>query len=146
MTLVAVGVAVAYWSVMLGLARPAFQVLYSGRYMEVAHLLPIVALGSIAWCGSFGSAIALRAMESPSSVFVAFGLATVASVLIGIPATWAFGVSGAIWGTNVSDLLSWMILVWILRRRMAGRSLGIDGLAWWKSSGSQTLPEEFPVE
>ncbi|MBZ5571456.1 MAG: hypothetical protein LAO09_06210 [Acidobacteriia bacterium] len=146
MTLVAVGVAVAYWSVMLGLAQPAFRVLYSGRYLEVAHLLPIVALGSIAWCGSFGSAIALRAMESPVSVFVAFGLATVASVLIGVPATWAFGVSGAIWGTNVSDLLSWMILVWLLRRRMAGKSLGIDRFAWWRSTGSQTLPEEFPVE
>jgi len=146
MTLVAVGVAVAYWGVMLWLRQPVFHLLYSGRYSDVAHLLPIVALGSIAWCGSFGSAIALRAMESPSSVFTAFSLATVASLVVGIPATWAYGVTGAIWGTNVSDLLSWMILIWILKRKMAGRSLGVERLSWWRGSGSQALPEEFPAE
>lgn len=146
MTLVAVAIAIAYWTVILVLERPVFGLLYSGRYMELARLLPIVALGSIAWCGSFGSAIALRAMESPASVFLAFTLATVGSLLIGIPATWAFGVSGAIWGTNVSDLLAWVILVWILRRKIAGRSLGIERFALWKAAGSRPLPEELPVE
>jgi O-antigen/teichoic acid export membrane protein len=132
MTLVAVGVAIVYWAVLFWWQGPAFHALYSGRYTEVAHLLPIVALGSIAWCGSFGSAIALRAMESPSSVFVAFAFATAASLIIGIPATWFYGLSGAIWGTNVSDLLSWVFLVWILRRKMAGRSLGIERFAAWR--------------
>ena len=132
MTLVAVGVAVAYWSVVFLLKGQAFGALYSGRYLNVAHLLPIVALGSIAWCGSFGSAIALRAMESPASVFVAFSLSTAASLVIGIPATWYYGLSGAIWGTNVSDLLSWVFLIWMLRRKMAGRSLGIERFALWR--------------
>lgn len=146
MTLVAVGVAVAYWGVMLWLQHPVFRILYSGRYTEVAHLLPIVAIGSIAWCGSFGSAIALRAMESPSSVFIAFGLAAAASLLVGIPSTYFFGVTGAIWGTNVSDLLSWVFLVWILRRKMAGRSIGLERFAFWGATRPQALPEEFPVE
>lgn len=145
MTSVAVGVALAYWGVIFCLERSVFHALYSGRYMEIAHLLPIVAFGSVAWCGSFGSAIALRAMESPSSVFFAFGLAAVASLLIGIPATWAFGLPGAIWGMNVSDFLSWMFLVWILRRKMAGRSIGWERFAW-RSANSQVLPEEFPAE
>jgi len=146
MTLVAVGVAVAYWSVMLWLQRPAFQVLYSGRYMEVAHLLPIVAVGSIAWCGSFGSAIALRAMESPASVFVAFGLAAVASLVVGIPSTYFFGVTGAIWGTNVSDLLSWVFLVWLLRRKMAGRSSIMERFVAWRTASPPVAAEEIPVE
>jgi O-antigen/teichoic acid export membrane protein len=146
MTLVAVGVAGVYWLVVLSLQRSAFHALYSGRYMEVAHLLPIVAIGSVAWCGSFGSSIALRAMESPSSVFIAFGLSTVASLVVGIPATWFFGLSGAIWGTNVSDLLSWMFLVWLLRRRMAGRSFSLERILARRETSRQGLPEEFPAD
>lgn len=141
MTLVAVGVALAYWAVIFWWQGPAFHALYSGRYLEVAHFLPIVALGSIAWCGSFGSAIALRAMESPASVFVAFALATAASLIIGIPATWYYGLSGAIWGTNVSDLLSWIFLVWMLRRRMAGRSLGLERFAAWRGRADVSVAE-----
>ena len=146
MTLVAVGVAVAYWIVVFSMQRTAFHALYSGRYMEVAHLLPIVAVGSIAWCGSFGSAIALRAMESPASVFIAFGLSTVASLLVGIPATRVFGLSGAIWGTNVSDLLSWIFLIWLLRRKMNGRSFNFERFLERRQAGPQALPEEFPAD
>ncbi|MFZ0636311.1 MAG: polysaccharide biosynthesis C-terminal domain-containing protein [Candidatus Acidiferrales bacterium] len=142
MTLVAVSIAIVYWAVILWLKAPAFRALYSGRYTEVTHLLPVVALGSIAWCGSFGSAIALRAMESPSSVFVAFSLATVLSLIIGIPATWFYGLSGAIWGTNLSDLLSWIFLVWILRRKMAGDSLGIERFAGWRFTQKPAVVEE----
>jgi O-antigen/teichoic acid export membrane protein len=147
MTLVAVGVAVAYWIVILATQKTAFHALYSGRYMEVAHLLPIVAIGSIAWCGSFGSAIALRAMEAPSSVFIAFGLSTVASTLVGIPAAKIWGLTGAIWGMNVSDLLSWMFLIWLLRRKMAGRSFNFERfLERHESRQPQALPEEFPAD
>ena len=147
MTLVAVGVAVAYWVVILATQKAAFHALYSGRYMEVSHLLPIVAIGSIAWCGSFGSAIALRAMEAPSSVFIAFGLSTVASTIVGIPATKIWGLTGAIWGMNVSDLLSWMFLIWLLRRKMAGRSFNFERfLERRESRAARALPEEFPAD
>jgi|HubBroStandDraft_4_1064222.scaffolds.fasta_scaffold119751_1 O-antigen/teichoic acid export membrane protein len=146
MTLVAVGVALAYWVVVLATQRSAFHALYSGRYMEVAHLLPIVAIGSIAWCGSFGSAIALRAMESPASVFIAFGLSTVVSTLVGIPATRYFGLTGAVWGMNVSDLLSWMFLIWLLRRKMAGRSFNFERFLERRGARQQVLPEEFPAD
>jgi len=146
MTLVAVAVAVGYWIVILCFRGAVFHFLYSGRYTEVAHLLPIVALGSIAWCGSFGSAITLRAMESPASVFVAFAFATVASLLIGIPLTWAFGVSGAIWGTNVSDVLSWIVLVWLVRRKITGHSGAIERFASWRSTSTQAFSQEFPTE
>jgi len=146
MTAVAIAVALGYWVVMLVAQGKVFHLLYSGRYTEVSHLLPIVAIGSIAWCGSFGSAIVLRAMESPASVFAAFGLATIASLIVGVPASWAFGVSGAIWGTNVSDFVSWLILVWILRRKIAGRPLGIERFTFWKGRPAQALPEELPAD
>jgi O-antigen/teichoic acid export membrane protein len=146
MTLVAIAVAVGYWIVILATQRTAFHALYSGRYMEVVHLLPIVAIGSIAWCGSFGSAIALRAMEAPSSVFIAFGLSTVASTIVGIPATRIWGLTGAIWGMNVSDLLSWMFLIWLLRRKMAGRSFKFERFLEQRQPGAQALPEEVPAD
>lgn len=131
MTLVAVAVAVGYWLVVLLFRSQAFHLLYSGRYTEVATLVPAVAFGSIVWCASFGSAITLRAMESPAAVFAAFGLSAVLSVVIGIPATWRFGVSGAVWGINSSDLLSWGLMVWMLRKNISGDTGFLDRLRWW---------------
>jgi O-antigen/teichoic acid export membrane protein len=119
MTLVSLGGAVAYWALILPLQNTVFRFLYSGRYMEVAHLLPVIAFGSIVWSAAYGPAIALRAMESPASVFVAFSLATGLSLLIGIPATWAFGLKGAIWGSNLADVLSLVFVLLVLRRKIA---------------------------
>ena len=86
--------------------------------MEVAYLLPALALGQIFWSATFGPGLALRAMESPRSVFVGLAVATVASVLVGLPATWAFGLKGAIWGSNLADFLSFGALVYVLKRKL----------------------------
>jgi O-antigen/teichoic acid export membrane protein len=120
MTLVSLGGAIAYWAIILPIHGPVFHFLYSGRYMEVAHLLPLVAFGSIVWSAAYGPAIALRGMESPASVFVAFSLATGLSLLIGVPATWAFGLKGAIWGSNLADVLSLLFVLVVLRRKIGG--------------------------
>jgi len=145
MTMVTAGGAIAFWAVILPLRGPVFHLLYSGKYMEVAHLLPLIAFGSIVWCAAFGPAICLRAMESPASVFVAFSLATVLSLLVGIPATWAFGLKGAIWGSNLADVLSMVIVTVILRRQIAGRDV-VGWTSWWKSMSKQPLASEIPVD
>ncbi len=129
MTMVSLGGAIAYWAVILPFHRPVFQLMYSGRYMEVAHLLPIVAFGSIVWSAAYGPAIALRAMESPASVFVAFSLATGLSLLIGIPAAWRYGLSGAIWGSNLADVLSLVIVLLVLRRKIASHSNEVQSIS-----------------
>jgi len=122
LTLLSIFGAIAYWAVIIPLHRPVFHLLYSGRYMEVAYLLPALALGQIFWSATFGPAVALRAMESPSSVFVALAFATLASLLVGVPATWAFGLKGAIWGSNVADILSFVALLLMLRHKLATHS------------------------
>ncbi len=122
LTLVALGGAVAYWIVILPFQGTVFHFLYSGRYMEVVHLLPVIAFGSIVWSAAYGPAIALRAMESPASVFTAFSLATAVSLLIGIPATWKFGLQGAIWGSNTADVLSLVFVVLVLRKKIANQA------------------------
>jgi O-antigen/teichoic acid export membrane protein len=122
-----VAAAVLYWAVIIPLHKPVFQVLYRGRYMDVAYLLPALALGQIFWSATFGPALALRAMESPRSVFVALGVATAASLAVGVPLTWFFGLRGAIWGSNAADVFSLAALMFMFRRKLA--SFGSAGVA-----------------
>jgi len=131
LTLLSVAGAVIYWAIIIPLHKPVFQILYSGRYMEVAYLLPALALGQIFWSATFGPSVALRAMESPASVFVALAFATFASLLVGVPATWAFGLKGAIWGSNLADILSLVAVVLVLRRKLATTSADLSsGTSW----------------
>jgi O-antigen/teichoic acid export membrane protein len=146
MTMVTAGGAIAFWAIVLAFRGPVFHFLYSGKYMEVAYLLPVVAFGSIVWCAAFGPAICLRAMESPASVFVAFSLATVLSLIIGIPATWAFGLKGAIWGGNLADVLSLVTVTTILRLQIANGRSSLGRTPWWKAMSKGPLTSEIPIE
>ncbi|HTV53664.1 MAG TPA: hypothetical protein VMI06_01985, partial [Terriglobia bacterium] len=85
------------------------------------------------WSGTFGPQVALRAMESPASVFAALGVATALSLLIGVPATWVFGLKGAIWGSNAADVLSFIALLLMLRYKLGSKSL----------KSSESAPAEF---
>jgi O-antigen/teichoic acid export membrane protein len=152
MTLLSIAGAVAYWAVIIPLHKPVFHILYSGRYMEVAYLLPALALGQIFWSATFGPSVALRAMESPASVFVALAVATVASLVIGVPATWAFGLKGAIWGSNVADVLSFVTLLLVLRHKLATHDPGEQAsrTGWLgakdKGEAARTMTLEIPEE
>ena len=71
---------------------------------------------------------ALRAMERPRLIFVGFAVAAAVSLLAGIPATRAFGLTGAIWGVNVSDLSAFLLLliaVARIRRQGGARNSGL---------------------
>lgn len=119
LTLLSLVLATAYWAVIIPLRKPVFHLLYSDRYLEVAYLLPALALGQIFWSATFGPSVALRAMELPGSVFIALGCATAGSLLIGVPATWAFGLKGAVWGSNAADIFSFIALLFVLQRQLA---------------------------
>ena len=145
MTLLALAGATAYWAVILPLQRPLFHYLYSGRYTEVVHLLPIVAIGSIIWTGAYGPAIVLRGMNSPESYFTAWGYATVVSLIVGVPATWKFGLTGAIWGSNTADIFSFIFIVIILRRKIAQKPEARTAGLWAKGS-PVVLPGESAAD
>ena len=119
LTLVSVGATASYWAVVILFRGPLFHLLYSGKYVDVAPLLRTVAIGSLFWSAAYGSAIVLRAMESPASIFVAYITAAVVSLLIGIPAARMFGVVGGIWGINISDAVSFLMVVLLLRKKVA---------------------------
>jgi O-antigen/teichoic acid export membrane protein len=149
LTLLSVIGAIIYWSIIIPLHKPLFHLLYSGRYTEVAYLLPLLALGQIFWSAAYGPSIALRAMEAPASVFLAFASATVASLVVGVPATWFYGLKGAIWGSNVADILSLVAILLVLRHKLAARGSADSKTRWLgateKAPGAIALeiPEEI---
>jgi O-antigen/teichoic acid export membrane protein len=117
MTFLCVACAVPYWIVLLVFQRQAFHMLYSGRYMQVAHLLPIVALASIAGSAFFGPSIVLRSLEAPRLVFASVTISSVIAVVAGVPMTWAWGVAGAVWSIALSETLAFVAAVVLLRRK-----------------------------
>lgn len=118
MTLLAFGGAIVYWGLVLPLRGLIFRLMYGGNYSEVLHLLPLVAFGQVFWSAAYGPAIALRGMEAPHLVFKAFGIAMVASLIVGVPATWFWGLKGAIWGSNVADVTSLIVVFVVVRQRL----------------------------
>jgi O-antigen/teichoic acid export membrane protein len=121
LTLFSLASAMVYWIVIIRAKEPVFHLLYSGRYTEVVPLVPIIAIGSVLWSAVCGSSIVLRAMESPASVFVAFIASSVVSLAIGIPATRAYGVMGAVWGTNLADAGALLMVILLLRRKFVSK-------------------------
>jgi O-antigen/teichoic acid export membrane protein len=111
--------AAVYWALVVGFRGPIFRVLYAGKYTNVAYLLPVLALGSIFWSAGYGPAIALRAIESPASIFAAYSTTTLISVIAGIPATRAFGLKGAVWASNAAEIASFVVLMFLMRSKLA---------------------------
>lgn len=132
MTLLCVAFAVPYWIVLLVFQGTAFRMLYSGRYTEVAYLLPAVALASIAGSAFFGPSIVLRSLQSPRLIFAAVSVSSCVAVAIGIPLTRVWGVSGAVWSIVLSETLAFVAAVVLLRRKARESS----------QSGTTLLPHQ----
>jgi O-antigen/teichoic acid export membrane protein len=109
--------AVAYWAVLIPLKGPLFRLLYAGKYLEVAHFIPYVALGTTMWAAAFGPAILLRAIESPDSIFYARLVASALSLAVGVPATKWFGLWGVVWSVIIANLAAFLISMYILNRK-----------------------------
>lgn len=112
---------ITYWGLVLLFRDSIFHHLYSGRYAGLMYLLPVMALGSICWSGFVGPANALRAMESPVSVFIAVGAASAAAVIIGIPFTRFLGLKGAVWGMTISQGVGFVAAATLLYGRVHNR-------------------------
>ena len=106
-----------YWVVLLLLRRPVVHHLYGGRYGEIIALLPWVALGSTLRIAATAQAIVLRAMRSPSSVFVAYSAACVVAILLGVPFSRWFGLRGAVFAWVLSSAAALVGGIVMIRRR-----------------------------
>jgi O-antigen/teichoic acid export membrane protein len=97
------GGAAVYWFCFLIFWPSIVRFLYAGKYIEVASLVPLVALSSIARIAASVQTTALRAIQLPSLVFVAFCGSSVVGLAVGIPTVWAFGLRGAVFATAFSN-------------------------------------------
>ena len=121
-TLLFVVGAAAYWAVLIPLKGYVFHV-YRGKYTEVAHFIPYVALGTTLWAAAFGPAILLRAIESPDSIFYARVVASALSLIVGVPATRAFGLWGVVVSIIIANFAAFLISMYILYRKAHSISL-----------------------
>ncbi len=117
------GGAILYWAVVIPLRVPAFHLLYGGKYLEVAYLIPLVGLETLLSSAAFGPATVLRAMESPASIFYARIAASVLSLVIGIPLTRSYGLVGVVWSIVLANIAAFLITLYLLRRKV---SAGIE--------------------
>jgi O-antigen/teichoic acid export membrane protein len=111
--------AIVYWSVLIPLKRPLFQMLYAGKYLDASALLPLFAAETVVWSAALGPAILLRAMESPRSLFFANGAASAVALVFGIPATRYFGLHGVIWSMVLANVLYVVVAFVVLGRKVA---------------------------
>lgn len=112
---------VVYWAILIPLRYPLFHLLYAGKYVESAYLIPLFALETTIWSASLGPAILLRAMESPRSLFIANSAASGIAVLIGIPVTRYFGLPGVIWSMISANFLYVVVAFIMFRRKTSER-------------------------
>jgi O-antigen/teichoic acid export membrane protein len=111
------GGAILYWIIIITIRKPIFDLLYGGRYMAAAGLLPWIALGSIFGNALNGPVIALKAMQSSNSVFMASAASCAISLAVGIPATRFFGLGGVMSGLVLATFVPLVITVVLLHRR-----------------------------
>lgn len=98
-------------------AKPLFQLLYGGKFMEYAYLVPWAAVASLFGLPAHVIDMGLRAIRSPKSIFVSSCLSAIACVCITVPLTWAFTIRGAIASIIISSAILLVIITAIFRRK-----------------------------
>jgi O-antigen/teichoic acid export membrane protein len=114
-----VGVAFAYWAIVILCRRLIFQILYDGRFMGVVHFVPWLGLATIFSFGTLSFAISLRAMQEPSSVFAIYSVASIVCLFVGVPAAIAFGLGGVIAGLNAASASGFVAGLLLVRAKAA---------------------------
>jgi O-antigen/teichoic acid export membrane protein len=115
LTLLFVVGAGVYWAAMVPLKTQVFHLLYGGKYLEVAYLIPLVALETTLWSAAFGPTIVLRAMEAPQLVFQARLAASALSLLVGVPLTFKYGLWGCVVGIVLTNAAAFVMTMYMLR-------------------------------
>jgi len=108
----------AYFALVIGFGPSLLHLLYKGKYLNVAGLIPWLGLAMVLRIGATAQALLLRAVQSPSLVFVAYGASTLVAVFVGIPATKLFGLQGAIVTTVAVGATALSVSLLLLRSRL----------------------------
>ena len=117
----------AYWAIVLPLSQPIIRFLYKGQYADIVPLIPWMGLASLFWFCAHSTTISLRAIQTPSSVFIVYGAASIVCLLIGVPAVRAYGIRGAIWGINLSSVAALATGIALVRAKARDSSQPREG-------------------
>ena len=119
--------AFAYWFLIIMFREQAIQLFYGGKYVNVVHLVPWVAIVSIMVGAVQGHMIVLRGMQSPSSIFVVESCTSATCMAVGIPAIWIFGMRGAVAALLLCSVAGLIAAHLLLNRRIQERSPHVAG-------------------
>ena len=131
------GGAVAYWIPVILFREPVLRFVYAGKYMQVAHLVPWLAVGSVLGIAARAQNVMLRAMQSPASVFAAYAVSGAIDLLIGVPTTLLLGLRGAVFTEILSSGAALVFGRIQLRRALQGAQRtpetgeGVSNLAYF---------------
>ena len=105
----------AYFLVIAFFPRQILQLFFGGRYMESYYLLPVFGVSTV--LGGFTSVMmsAVRSMERPDATFWTQLSATAIATTLGVLWTLQYGLSGAVFGSVASTLVSMLTLLFIYR-------------------------------
>lgn len=121
-------VALGYAALLLLFGARVMHWLYAGRYDELAVFLPLVAWLPVVGVAAVVLVPALRALEQPNRVFVAYVASTLTSLSVGLWLTLEYGVGGAAVGQLLTTMVTAAVLTLMMhrsRQRRAGRSAPI---------------------
>lgn len=117
MTLVFLLTPLLYWLLLGFFGEQITQFLYGGRYSSGSHLLWLAGLIPVLAAASNVSGAALRALNQPNRVFVAYIGSTSVAMTIGLALVWWRGVAGALVGWFLAYTVTATLMALSLRRR-----------------------------
>jgi O-antigen/teichoic acid export membrane protein len=109
---------IVYWVLLISLGTPILRALYSDHYTQLASLIPWVAAGSIPWNLATVPTLALRALRSSVSIFRIYLASSCIALLVGVPATWIFGLRGALAAIVLSNVSALGLALFLMRREL----------------------------
>lgn len=121
------GGAFAYWLFIIIFRERALLLLYGGKYMGLAYLVPWVALSSILSGAVQGHTIVLRGMRAPAKILVVECIGSALCMIVGIPAIQVFGIRGAVAGLLLYSLAGLASVILLLNGSMHMRSWSAVG-------------------
>lgn len=121
-----------YLALLTWLGPSVMHWLYAGRYDDLAGLLPVVGLIPVVGLGATVLAPALRALEKPDLIFVAYAASTVVSLSLGLWLTVRHGAVGSALAIVATTIVTTVVLAWLF----VGRSF--DDAGYGSASMSTT--------
>jgi O-antigen/teichoic acid export membrane protein len=96
---------ILYWALLALFRVSVVRFLYGGKFLDSAYLVPWVCCGAVLTVVSFAPSMGLRAIQSPSLVFLAYSVAAAVSVVLGTVAIWLYGLAGAVGSFVLSGMV-----------------------------------------